>query len=125
MTGVTLAGLLVEAADPAQVARFWSQALGGETRTLLDGGVRVSASGPELTFYPQARPKSVKNRVHFDAYARSVDPTRRRRGCSRSARTATGPRNWRRGGRGWWVRGSATAPTANRAGCTDRPAGRS
>ena len=27
-----------------------------------------------LTVYPQARPKSVKNRVHLDTYVRSVDP---------------------------------------------------
>lgn len=74
MTGFALAGLLVEAADPAAVARFWSRALGGQTTTLLDGSVRVKGSCPELTFYPQARPKSVKNRVHFDTYVRSLEP---------------------------------------------------
>jgi hypothetical protein len=74
MTDVALSGLLVEAADPKAVARFWSQALGGESTTLLDGSVQVSGPCPEVTFYPQARPKSVKNRVHFDTYARSLDP---------------------------------------------------
>jgi hypothetical protein len=56
MTGVALADLLVEAADPAEAARFWRRALGGKTTTLLDGSVRVSGSGPELTFYPRAAP---------------------------------------------------------------------
>ena len=75
MTGVAaLAGLLVEAAEPAEVARFWSHALGGETTTLLDGSVRVVGPFPELTVYPQFRPKSVKNRVHLDVYVKSLDP---------------------------------------------------
>jgi hypothetical protein len=75
MTGVAaMAGLLIEAADPAEVARFWSRALGGKTTTLPDGSVRVRGPCPELTFSPQVRPKSVKNRVHFDTYVRSLDP---------------------------------------------------
>ncbi|MDT5095323.1 MAG: hypothetical protein QOH60_4686 [Mycobacterium sp.] len=74
MTRVEMAGLLVEAAEPAAVAEFWSRALGGATTTLPDGSVQVMGPHPELTIYPQARPKMVKNRVHFDVYARSVDP---------------------------------------------------
>jgi Glyoxalase-like domain len=70
----TLAGLLVEAADPASVARFWHTALGGELTTLLDGSVRLRGAFPDLTFYPQARPKSVKNRVHLDIYVPGVEP---------------------------------------------------
>jgi Glyoxalase-like domain len=74
MTGVALGGLLIEAADPAPVATFWSRALGAEATRLLDGSVRVSGPFPELTVYPQSRPKAVKNRVHLDAYVRSLDP---------------------------------------------------
>lgn len=73
MTGVELAGFLVEAEKPAEVAAFWSRTLGGETTKLLDGSVRVSGPFPELTIYRQARPKSVKNRVHLDLYVRSLD----------------------------------------------------
>ena len=73
MSGVALDGLLIEAEKPAEVAAFWSRALGGETTRLLDGSVRVSGPFPELTIYPQARSKSVKNRVHLDLYVRSLD----------------------------------------------------
>lgn len=71
---IVLSGLLVQAADPKAVARFWSRALGGESATLLDGSVQVSGPCPTLTIYQENQPKSVKNRVHFDTYARSVDP---------------------------------------------------
>ncbi len=74
MTGIALAGLLIEADKPKQVAKFWGQALGGEATTLLDGNVCVRGDFPEMLFYPQARPKSVKNRVHLDLYVRSLDP---------------------------------------------------
>jgi hypothetical protein len=74
MSGVALAGLLVEAQDPAVVASFWSRALGGTATRMLDGSVRVQGQFPELLFYPQAHPKSVKNRVHLDIYAASLDP---------------------------------------------------
>jgi hypothetical protein len=69
-----LAGLLVESAQPATVARFWADALDGHATTLLDGSVRVGGEFPDLTFYPQARPKSVKNRVHLDIYVREIAP---------------------------------------------------
>src|SRR5437660_924366 len=74
MTGVALAGLLVEALEPAEVAAFWGRVLGADTKELVDGSVRVAGPCPDLTVYPQARPKSVKNRVHFDLYVASLDP---------------------------------------------------
>lgn len=74
MTGVALGGLLVEAADPAAVATFWSRALGGTTTALLDGSAQVTGPFPERTFYPQVHPKSIKNRVHLDTYVQSLDP---------------------------------------------------
>ena len=74
MNAIAMAGLLVEAAQPAEVARFWASAVGGEIHTLLDGSVRVRGDCPELTFYPQARPKTQKNRVHLDVYVAAVEP---------------------------------------------------
>jgi hypothetical protein len=74
MTGAALAGLLVEAADPTAVGRFWGAALGGTLTPLPDGRVRVSGPFPELTISAEAGPKSVKNRVHLDAYVRSLEP---------------------------------------------------
>lgn len=73
MSGVVMAGLLIEASAPERVARFWAAALDGEATMLLDGSVVVRGDFPELTFYPEARPKTVKNRVHFDVYVRSVE----------------------------------------------------
>jgi hypothetical protein len=59
---VRLGPLLVEAADPAAVTRFWEAALGEPSfrRHVIIG--------------PQQRPKVVKNRVHFDVYVRDVAP---------------------------------------------------
>jgi hypothetical protein len=74
MTGVSLGGLTVEAVNPAVVAVFWSRALGGSATTMLDGSVCVRGDFPEMLFYPQARPKSVKNRVHLDTFVASLDP---------------------------------------------------
>lgn len=74
MTGVSLGGLTVEAESPAAVAEFWSRALGGTATRMLDGSVCVRGDFPEMLFYPQARPKSVKNRVHLDTFVSSLDP---------------------------------------------------
>ncbi|MDT5010708.1 MAG: hypothetical protein QOH57_2325 [Mycobacterium sp.] len=74
MTMVEMGGLMIEAAQPAAVADFWRRALGGVATGLTDGSVRVVGPHPTLVFSPQVRPKSVKNRVHFDTYVRSVDP---------------------------------------------------
>jgi Glyoxalase-like domain len=61
----------------------------------------------------------------FCAFWTAICPLARQRDCSRSARTATGPRNWRPGGLLGCAPGSGPGPTGSRAGCTDRPAGRS
>jgi Glyoxalase-like domain len=74
MSAITMAGLLVEAAEPPQVARFWAGVLGGEIHPLLDGSVQVRGDFPDLTFYAQARAKSVKNRVHFDLSVPALEP---------------------------------------------------
>ena len=54
--------LIVEAADPRAVADFWTAALGPRAQQAL------------LSFRPQARPKTVKNRVHLDVYVNAVEP---------------------------------------------------
>ncbi|HME50104.1 VOC family protein [Mycobacterium sp.] len=74
MNAIAMAGLLVEAADPGEVAGFWGSALGGEVRPLLDGAVQVRGDFPELTCYAQPEPKAVKNRVHLDLYVAAVEP---------------------------------------------------
>lgn len=74
MTANSLAGLLVETADPDAAAQFWTSALGGEAIRQLDGSTVVRGDFPELTFYRQTSAKSVKNRVHLDIYTRSERP---------------------------------------------------
>lgn|GEM_PF-1620266 len=59
---IALGPLLVDAADPAAVSAFWTGALGAEACARL------------LTFRPQTRPKTVKNRVHLDLYVGDVEP---------------------------------------------------
>lgn len=59
---VTLGPLVVDAVEPAEVQRFWADALGIRHQQRL------------LRFRPQERPKSVKNRVHLDV--RVDDPDR-------------------------------------------------
>jgi Glyoxalase-like domain len=56
----TLGPLVVDAVDPAVLARFWEAALGGE------------AARECLRFRQERTPKTVKNRVHPDVYVRDV-----------------------------------------------------
>lgn len=56
----TLGPLIIDAVDPASVARFWEAALGADAARDL------------LRFRPEQRPKVVKNRVHPDVYIRDV-----------------------------------------------------
>jgi Glyoxalase-like domain len=58
---VSLGPLLVDAAEPEAVARFWEAALG------------VEAARELLRFRQERRPKMVKNRVHPDVYVRDLE----------------------------------------------------
>jgi hypothetical protein len=64
-----VAAMVVDAADPPALARFWSQAAGwppvgsGERSSLLRS---VSGQGPYLEFVTVQEPKRVKNRLHLD-----------------------------------------------------------
>lgn len=57
-----LGPLVVDAADPTAAEAFWAAALG------------VPAQQALLSFRPQCRPKTVKNRVHLDVYVRDIAP---------------------------------------------------
>jgi Glyoxalase-like domain len=59
---LTLGPLLVDAAEPAAVARFWRSALGD------------TAFQRQLLVRPQRQPKTVKNTVHPDVYVHHVEP---------------------------------------------------
>ena len=68
---ISVIGLSIDCADPAAVARFWSEVLGRPVNpgASVDGAaIDASApeNGPRLTFHKVPEPKTVKNRLHLD-----------------------------------------------------------
>jgi predicted enzyme related to lactoylglutathione lyase len=76
-----LVHLVIDANDPAKLARFWSGALGWEIEDEEPGEVDVSPAGyhyPDpvalpLVFLAVPEPKTVKNRIHLDLASRSPE----------------------------------------------------
>ena len=74
-----LVHLVVDAADPARLARFWAAALGWEVAPEEPDEVDVwppgfsypDSSALPLVFVPVAEPKAGKNRVHLDLATKS------------------------------------------------------
>ena len=67
--GSKLAELVVDAADPQHLARFWSAVLGWQPTGRYAGAVEIAAPGghgPSLTFVPVPEAKTSKNRLHID-----------------------------------------------------------
>ncbi len=59
---VALGPLVVDAVEPRVLERFWAAVLGEPAQRAI------------LSFRPQQRAKTVKNRVHLDLYVRDVTP---------------------------------------------------
>ena len=77
-----LTEVIVDAADPHRLARFWAEVLGWRQLDADETGVEIGDPGgaePTLVFVPVAEPKTVKNRVHLD-----VSPV----GCDQSEELA-------------------------------------
>jgi predicted enzyme related to lactoylglutathione lyase len=76
-----LVHIVVDAADPGPLARFWAAALGWEVAEEDPDEVVVQPSGytyPDpvalpLVFLPAQEPKTVKNRVHLDLATESAE----------------------------------------------------
>jgi predicted enzyme related to lactoylglutathione lyase len=76
-----LVHVVIDAADPARLARFWAAALGWEASTddpdeAVASPPGFSYPGPEalpLVFVPVPDLKTVKNRVHLDLASQSAD----------------------------------------------------
>ena len=71
--GSRLTEVVVDAADPRRLARFWSEVLGWKQTDAYDGAVEIAdpeRAGPTLVFVPVSDRKAGKNRVHLD-----VNPT--------------------------------------------------
>ncbi|WP_116244633.1 VOC family protein [Nocardiopsis sp. FIRDI 009] len=68
MTVGTVDQWVVNAAAPADLARFWAFVLGGEPVERSDGWAYVEgAEGrPRLSFQPDPAPRTAPNRVHLD-----------------------------------------------------------
>jgi hypothetical protein len=70
--------VVVDAADPRALARWWAEALGWAITAEEPEEVAVEPPGPDgvgvpLVFVPVADPKLGKNRVHLDLRSASVD----------------------------------------------------
>jgi catechol 2,3-dioxygenase-like lactoylglutathione lyase family enzyme len=76
-----LVHLVIDANDPAKLARFWAGALGWEIEDEGSGEVDVSPAGyhyPDpvalsLVFVPVPEPKTVKDRIHLDLASRTAE----------------------------------------------------
>ena len=67
--GAKLTEVVVDAADPERLSRFWAAVLGWEVKEVDEGGVEIGAPDgglPALVFVPVPEPKAGKNRVHLD-----------------------------------------------------------
>ena len=61
--------LIVDSAEPARLAQFWSAVLGWLPTGRYEGAIEIAASppnGPSMTFVPVSNPKTTKNRLHID-----------------------------------------------------------
>jgi hypothetical protein len=77
-----LVSVVIEAAEPAPLARFWAEALGWEVALEQPDEVVVEARAaagwgdggpPYLTFVPVEEPKTGKNRAHLDLVSTSAE----------------------------------------------------
>jgi hypothetical protein len=68
--------LCLDASRPAEVARFWADALDLDASAKDDGNWALRGVRPEQTVWVDAvpEPKTVKNRVHLDLVRRSTAP---------------------------------------------------
>jgi len=67
--------LCIDATDAERMGRFWADVLGLEVQPREDGVVRLSGATPEDTVWinPVAEPRTVKQRLHLDVNAATVD----------------------------------------------------
>ena len=71
----TFKDLCIDAVDAHRLGEFWAGVLGLEVEPLDDGDVRLTGPTPQHTIWVNTVPEavSVKQRVHLDVAARSVD----------------------------------------------------
>jgi hypothetical protein len=76
MAGARWKDLCIDAARPAEAARFWADALDLDASAMDDGDWVLRGVRSERTVWINAvrEPKTVKNRVHLDLVRRSTGP---------------------------------------------------
>ncbi len=70
----TFKDLVIDASDAEKLGRFWADLLGYDLRLHGDGDADIQGPTPQHTIWVNRvpEPKTVKHRVHFDTYARSL-----------------------------------------------------
>jgi predicted enzyme related to lactoylglutathione lyase len=70
-------GLVLDCADPARLAAFWSEALGyvsvGEAGTYFLLLPPDGEAGPQLLLQRVPEPKTAKNRMHLDIHTPDIE----------------------------------------------------
>ena len=74
MEPATFKDLVIDADDATTLGRFWADLVGGELLVNDDGDAHIQGPTPQHTIWVNRvpEPKTVKQRVHFDTYARSL-----------------------------------------------------
>jgi predicted enzyme related to lactoylglutathione lyase len=71
-----LAGLVIEAARPKELAGFWAALLGWEATAAAVRAPEPGSGEPDLVFMPESGPKKEKNRIHLDLASSSPEDQR-------------------------------------------------
>ena len=71
---VTFQALCIDASDVSAVQGFWAETLGYELEVLDDGDARLRGPAPDVWINRVPEPLTVKQRVHIDVRAESLEP---------------------------------------------------
>jgi hypothetical protein len=71
---LSIATVTVDTTDPAPLARWWADQLGGEVNDPFDGFFLIVSGGPvQMAFGKVDDPTPGKNRIHVDLFADDLD----------------------------------------------------
>ena len=71
---LSIATVTVDTTDPASLARWWADQLGGEVNDPFDGFFLIVSGGPvQMAFGKVDDPTPGKNRIHVDLFADDLD----------------------------------------------------
>ncbi len=71
---LSIATVTVDTTDPAPLARWWADQLGGQVNDPFDGFFLIVSGGPvQMAFGKVDDPTPGKNRIHVDLFADDLD----------------------------------------------------